>query len=176
MHTLRTLAAGAVFWIFAETTIASPLELNIIPTPKIGNRSMVNPAFCGFEDDRLSMIVKEMGKDTLTQDFCSSYGKAKYSFAYGGKEKYILLESYSGRGPNATTTWLTVYRVDGALFELLNIPISWATGPASRFTYSYTSKIYNGGGIYIQLKGINIGVSECCVPSRSNEEIRLNYR
>jgi hypothetical protein len=128
----------------------------------------------GFAEDALSLIVSDHGKVVGSDQFCSAYGKAKTStFQDRAKTTYVLVESGEGRGTNATTRFLTLYRLYPSLFEIMRIPLSWGTGPTERFTYSYRLESQHVSGLRILLNGKSDPGNQCCVPSKPDLTIDI---
>ena len=136
----------------------------------------------GFAEDALSLTVSDHGKQIASSIFCSSYGKAAARVIIdksGGR--FVLLSDSEGRGTNAWTDYLELDRIQKPdLLEVLRVPLSWATGPDRRFTYSYVIELPRSGGIRIRLKGQNSGEAvpnmDCCVPDQNSLMIDVSGR
>lgn len=165
--------------VMASSARAVPL-VSIEPALPESGWSPAAACSSGFAEDDLTLRVSEKGKQVASTNFCSSYGKAKaHVITDKTGQTFILLEYSEGRGPNATTGYLALERLPD-LLEVLRIPLSWATGPAERFTYSYVTELPASGGVRIILKGRNSGLRpsrpglECCVPRASYRTIDVS--
>lgn len=128
----------------------------------------------GFAQDEVSLIVSDHGKTLGKDEFCSAYGEATTSVVQDmAKATYIIVEYAEGRGTNATTKFLSLYRLYPSLIEMIRIPISWGTGPTQRFTYSYRIKSQGVRGLRILFNGKADPGSQCCVPSRTDLTIDI---
>lgn len=136
----------------------------------------------GFAEDELTLSISDHGKQVASNVFCSSYGREAAARVVTDKsgQTFILLEYSEGRGPNATTHYLELDRLHPEFLEVLRVPLSWATSPTQRFTYSYVIKLSTSGGIRIYLKGRNLGQPspdpklDCCVPHERNLTIDVS--
>ncbi len=128
-----------------------------------------NPADCDPADDAVRLVVSEGGRALAHHDFCASYGLARASMAVdGASRRFVLLESGEGRGTNAVTDYLRVYRlgVDARLMEVLRTPLAWGVGSVKRFVYRYKASPAADGGLRIDLQGaLDAGddAAWCCV-------------
>ena len=105
----------------------------------------------GFSEDRLILNIK-INKEEITDEFCSSYGKADAKIikdTHG--ENYPTLKFGQGRGTNATSEYLSVYKINKNLIEYARIPISEGAGPMSRWYYDYKITKPKHGGLIISL-------------------------
>ena len=82
--------------------------------------------------------------------FCSSYAKASVLIEQDALGAYFVLLRYGkGRGTNARSEYLAVYRLDRNLIEFVSIPISAPASGFSRWEYKYTvSKPPTGGLVF----------------------------
>ncbi len=106
-----------------------------------------NKDYCdGFPDDDLRLTIKR-GKEVIEDTFCSSYGKADAFVVTDRKGgDFLLLRFGEGRGTNAVSEYLSVFRISKKLVEYARIPISSAAGFTSRWEYDYKiEKPYDGG-------------------------------
>ena len=122
----------------------------------------------------MKIEVRDGAKVLGQLDFCSSYGKADAKIVTDSRERaYLALEYGDGHGPNAVTTYLSVYDVGSDLIELIRIPTSWPVGPTQRFYYSYEFKA-EPAGLQIELIGADVAGAECCVPEDKIRTIELD--
>jgi hypothetical protein len=149
----------------ANSSAFADLKATIVPRWTASQPLTPNHTGCLFADDAVAVVVSDGGKGTIEEDLCSSYGRATARIVVDGKaRKYVLVEYHEGRGPNATTGYLTVYRLAGEMREVARIPLSWATGPAQRFTYKFKVATDELGGLRISLRDTAPTSSECCIP------------
>lgn len=118
-----------------------------------GRLREVGSAFCGdFPGDALTLIVAKAGKTIEEHPFCSSYGKASATIvmdAHG--TNYILLDFGIGRGTNAVTEYLDVFKLRKDMIEFAQIPLSQGAGPVSRWNYDYEVLAPSSGGLTLVL-------------------------
>lgn len=137
--------------------------------------SVLNRTGCDFIEDAMILVVTDDGKELVHEDFCSSYGKAAAKVASDKRGRtYVLLDYSEGRGTNATTEYLSVYRLTPNLPAVMRIPISWAVGMTQRFVYEYEAKPDESGGLLIVLRGKAETGSECCLPPEKLETIHID--
>jgi hypothetical protein len=159
----------------------TPLAAHAAPKAVLVSRLPPNqtagPNFtgCDFADDAMSLMITDDGKELASEDFCSSFGKAKASMVVDRRSRnYALLEYTEGRAPNSVVTYLMVFRVAADLVSVVRIPLSWGTGPTQRFIYVYESGSDESGGLSITLRGSGEAGSDCCVPPEKVETIRID--
>jgi len=142
---------------FSVLIIVCLVSINAFAAPtarivNVGNDSALE--YCGiFKEDDLNLIISDSGKDIASYRFCSSYGGAEVQIIRDKRNvDYVLLRHKEGRGTNATTEYLSVFRPDmskphGDLVELMRVPISAGANMTSRWHYDY--KVYRPkmGGI-----------------------------
>lgn len=142
-----------------------------------------NPADCDPASDAVRLVVSEGGRELTHHDFCASYGLARASTAVDGAGRcFVLLESGEGRGTNAVTDYLRVYRleVDSRLMDVLRTPLAWGVGSVKRFVYRYKVSPVAGGGLRIDLQGaVDEGKDApwCCVgvPRERHRTITIEH-
>ena len=103
----------------------------------------------GFSEDRLILTIK-INKEEIKDEFCSSYGKADAKIikdAHG--DNFLILKFSKGRGTNATSDYISVYRIDKYLLEYAKMPISAPAGPSSRWYYDYKVAKPKQGGLIL---------------------------
>jgi hypothetical protein len=123
-----------------------------IATIESGPGHLKHAALCQFEDDSMTLIVNEDGKELARHYFCSSYGKASARIIQDASgESFVLLTYGEGRGTNATTEYLAVYPVAKDLVEYARIPVSAGAGPLSRWHYDSRVEKPERGGIRLVL-------------------------
>lgn len=128
-----------------------PIAANAEPVTKIISDTSGCPINYPFkEEDSLKVVVEDRGKILASKSFCSSYGKATAKIEKDAKGDYFLLLLYGvGRGTNARSEYLSVYKVNANLIEHCTIPISSGAGPQSVWLYNYQiSKPLSGGLIF----------------------------
>jgi hypothetical protein len=159
----------------------TPLAAHAAPKAVLVSRMPPNqpsgPNFtgCDFADDAMSLVITDDGKQLASEDFCSSFGKAKASMVVDQRGRnYVLLEYTEGRAPNATATYLMVFRLATDLVPVVRIPLSWGTGPTQRFTYAYDTASDQAGGLQITLRGTGEAGSDCCVPPEKVQTIHID--
>ncbi|MBI2990977.1 MAG: hypothetical protein HYY47_02390 [Deltaproteobacteria bacterium] len=116
---------------------------------------MINgPAnLCGFSEDSRSLIVSNESKTITKYDFCSSYGTGSAAVAADARgRQYVLLKYLEGRGTNATTEYLAIFKIAPELFEYVRVPIASGAGPTSRWEYAYSIDTPPKGGLRIVFK------------------------
>ncbi len=134
-----------------------------------------NHTGCDFVEDAMLLVIVDGGKELGREDFCAAYGRAKTEVVTDGRgQRYVLVEFGQGRGTNATTTYLSVYRLAINLLEIMRIPLSWSTGPTQRFTYKYTVGSDQLRGLQITLHGTHAMGSVCCLPPEEVQTIRID--
>lgn len=175
------LAFALLISVTGSRASAAP-QVSIAPTLPFSMYSTHIDNCGGFAEDELTLTVSEHGKLVARNVFCSSYGREASARVVIDKsgQSFILLEYSEGRGPNATTHYLELERLQPDLLEVLQVPLSWATSPTQRFTYSYSIEIPGSGGIRIHLKGQILGQPwpdlrlNCCVPNARNLTIDIS--
>ena len=109
---------------------------------------------CAYGDDAMQLSVEQRGRTTARLRFCSSYAHARADLVRDRKaRRYLLLEAQSGRGTNVARRYLTLYRIDAEVTELLRTPLSWPTGPDQRFGYRYRVEPDGAAGLRLRLRG-----------------------
>jgi hypothetical protein len=131
-----------------------PIISNAAPTTEIveDQHKYGCPGNYPFPEDNLKLLVQD-GKAVLAElPFCSSYGKASALIeqdALGAN--FVLLRYGQGRGTNATSEYLAVYRLGHNLIEYARIPISAPASGFSRWEYKYTVSKPPAGGLIFHL-------------------------
>lgn len=104
----------------------------------------------GFSEDSLVLRIKD-GTEEITYEFCSSYGKASAEIIKDAlSSNFIVLKFGEGRGTNAVSEYLTVYRIHNkplGFDEYVRIPVSAGAVPAWRWYYDYNITRPDSGGI-----------------------------
>lgn len=107
-----------------------------------------DPNGCGFWGDSLTLSVTDDDKKTLDKDYCSSYGRGSATIVQDvNQTNYVFLTWSEGHGTNATTDYLTIYKLTNSLIERTRITISEGAGPTSRWNYKYTIEKPSDGGL-----------------------------
>jgi hypothetical protein len=131
--------------------LAFSAEPQVTITPKWFDLNPAAKECGGFSEDSLILTIK-INKEEIKDEFCSSYGKADAKIikdAHG--DSYLILKFAQGRGTNATSDYLSVYRIDKNLIEYVRIPISEGAGPMSRWYYDYKIEKPKQGGLIISV-------------------------
>ena len=104
----------------------------------------------GFSEDSLVLTIKSK-KAEITREFCSSYGKADAKLIKDARGTYFLvLKTAIGRGTHVTTEYLTVYRIERSLEELVRFPVYKPAGFFTNCYYDYEiEKPQNGGLLFL---------------------------
>jgi len=137
-----------------------------------------DPNHCGFRGDSLTLSIVDEGKKLVHRNYCSAYGKgAAEVFTDRNGRIYVILEHAEGHGTNATTEYVTIYRLIAAnLDEIIRVPVSWGTGPTSRATYSYRAEDVESGGLKLTMWRTDNGGEECCVLPEKTQVIMIDAR
>ena len=159
--------------LVAVTSVASP-TVSVKPAAT----DAAARTWCRFADDALTVEVRDGSTLLSAYSFCSSYGKASADLAVDVRGRSYLLLNYSqGRGPNATSGYLSVFRVAFEMVEYVRVPISSATGPTSRWEYQYTVTTPRQGGLQLTF---NLHLSPpdakgiCCEPADVTRTIAID--
>lgn len=131
-------------------SVLLPLTATAEPSVKIISDTAGCPKNYPFKEDKLKVIVQDGEKLLASKTFCSSYGEATAVIEKDAKGFYFLLLRYGiGRGTNAKSEYLAVYKVNRFLIEHCSIPISAPAGLQSDWQYNYqVSKPASGGLIF----------------------------
>ncbi|MDA8084100.1 MAG: hypothetical protein M0024_10630 [Nitrospiraceae bacterium] len=131
--------------------LAASAEPRVTITPKWSDLITESKECGGFSEDMLVLTIKRNGEE-IVNEFCSSYGKADATIIKDNTgHDYLILKFAQGRGTNATSEFLSLYRIDNNFIEYVRIPISAAAGPMSRWYYDYRVEKPKQGGLLILL-------------------------
>lgn len=138
---------------------------------------------CDHWGDANALTVNDGAGAPVIFEFCSSYGIGDAAHMMDARGRhYVVLEHATGRGTNAVTRYLTVFRFDNReLTEAFRMPIENPIGLQSRFKYSYILRKARRGGIDIVLRGAPMGRAAegledavCCVPPDRTRVVRID--
>ena len=106
-----------------------------------------------FQEDKLKVVISEANKILAEKSFCSSYGGAEAFIEKDATGIHFLLLRYGeGRGTNARSEFLSIYKIGRNLVEHVRIPISEpAAPPGGRWQYEYQILKPSSGGLRISL-------------------------
>lgn len=105
----------------------------------------------GFSEDSLVLKIKDNEKEVI-HEFCSSYGQADAKIVRDAKkDSFLILKFSQGRGTNAWSDYISIYRLDKNLIEYVRIPVSEGAGLSSRWYYDYEIEKPKQGGLKITL-------------------------
>ena len=139
----------AILWTYSSVAFSGEPRVTI--TPKWLDLNPETKECDGFSEDRLILRIKLNGEE-ITDEFCSSYGKADAQIIRDVRgDNFLILRFGQGRGTNATSEYLSVYRIAKNLIEHVRIPISEGAGQTSRWYYDYKIEKPKHGGLIITL-------------------------
>ena len=142
----------ALILVFSLALAFSSAHGAPVATVVNGPVSLRGVALCKFEDDGMTLIVSDAGKDVTKHYFCSSYGKALALLVTDSRGKsYVFLRYGEGRGTNAVEEYLIVFSLARELVEYVRTPLSAGAGPTSRWSYDYRVEKPASGGIRLVL-------------------------
>ena len=138
----------ALLVLGSGSAAAESYSIAIEPSAEESLRS----SYCPFADDDQTLLIYD-GKNVLSRHrFCTSYGKAEVKVINDAKgTPYVLLRYGQGRGTNAVTEYLSVFRVAKNLVEYVRTPISSAADVSARWEFSYSVSSPPDGGLRIAL-------------------------
>jgi len=132
-------------------------------------------------EDSMLLTVSEEGKPPIVLRVCASYGGGKAEIFSDKKGRnYVLFKYGVGRGTNAMDDYLRIYRLDGAnLFKIMDIQLSWKTGPYDRFLYDHEVRSAATMGLEISLRDSARGIppwppGDCCIPTERTRTIWID--
>lgn len=151
MSKMRQISAIINALLLFYAAVAFPAEPRITISPKWPQLNVESRECGGFSDDSLILKIKDNGKEII-HEFCSSYGKADAKITKDALgDNFLILKCGHGRGTNAVSEYLSVFRLDKNLIEYVRIPISEGAGPNSRWYYDYEIERPKEGGLIITL-------------------------
>lgn len=105
-----------------------------------------------WKEHRLKIVVSDGNKLLAEKAICSSYGAADVVVEKDAKGIYFLLLQYGeGRGTNARSEFLSIYKLGRNLIEHVRIPISEPASSSGKWYYDYRISKPKSGGLLITL-------------------------
>lgn len=180
--TLMLFSIGIGLAIRGAPQMASPPEpdLDIVIEPLDGVFSEERQqALCAFDADFVTLYLRDTKNvQRVRHNFCSAYQRAKAKLIRDGRGRnYVFLEHGEGRGTNATTYFLSVFRVvDDQLRLVTKTEIGWAIDSQAGFSYAYVVHPTRSGGLELIFQGEPSGklVHPCCIPLEWNRVVRID--
>jgi len=130
--------------------IALSAEPQVTISPKWSDLNPAAKECSGFSEDSRILRVKTNGREII-HEFCSSYGKAEAHIIRDSKgDNFLILRFGQGRGTNATSEYLSVYKIEKHLEEYARILVSEPAG-RSRCYYDYKIERPTRGGLIFLL-------------------------
>lgn len=171
--------AHAQRWVAVLPMLALCLGSSSVAAPvakvESGPGRLKGTSLCQFEDDSMTLIVTDDGRELTRLYFCSSYGKAGARIVQDTRgESYVLLTYGEGRGTNAVMEYLAVFRLAKDLSEYVRIPVSAGAGPLSRWYYDIRVGIPERGGIRLVLTLRVEGEDAIWLPTETTRVIELD--
>ena len=179
---MNPTASAIVAGFFVAVTATAQAAPQAIVKPRFSSleaqKSPNNNACGGFPEDAMTLVMMDGGKKLADLDFCSAYQRSKVKTVTTRRgHTFAVVEAGYGHGTNATINRLIIYRLQSwGLDEVLRFPISWGTGsPRGWFTYKYSVREDQSGGLEISLKGRRAAADDhCCVPPEKTQTIRID--
>jgi len=143
-----------IFTVLLVALVLIPLTANAAPISIISEdyNKYGCPGDYPFTEDNLKLVVQDGNVVLAERSFCSSYGKASALIEQDALGAYFVLLRYGqGRGTNARSEYLAVYKLDHNLIEYIRIPISAPASGASRWEYKYKISKPQAGGLLFHL-------------------------
>ncbi|SRR5579883_482718 len=111
-----------------------------------------DPNGCGFRGDGEVLTITDGNRVLLTKNYCSAYGKSEAQIISDALARNDVLVTHSeGHGTNASTDYLTVYRLTDRLIKRTRITISEGVGISARWFYDYKVETPEHGGLKLVL-------------------------
>jgi hypothetical protein len=105
-----------------------------------------------WKEHRLKIVVSDGNKLLAEKAICSSYGAAEVVVEKDAKGIFFFLLKYGeGRGTNARSEFLSVYKLGRNLIEHVRIPISEPASSSGKWHYGYRVSKPQSGGLVISL-------------------------
>jgi hypothetical protein len=105
-----------------------------------------------WKEHRLKIVVSDANKLLAEKAICSSYGEAEVVVEKDAKGIYFLLLKYGeGRGTNARSEFLSIYKLGHNLIEHVRIPISEPASSSGKWRYDYRVSKPKSGGLLVSL-------------------------
>ena len=161
----------ALFLFSAGLAFSAGLSVSI--SPKWPNFNPDAKECGGFSDDSLILKINKGGNE-IAHEFCSSYGEAEAKIVQDAhSDNFLFLKFGQGRGTNARSEYLSIYRVDNNLIEYVRIPLSEGAGPSSRWYYDYKIEKPKQGGLIITLRLRIKGLDAEWFPKEKKRRIQI---
>lgn len=168
-------------WITVPSAAAVTLSLAVasafgapVATVANGPGNIRGVALCQFDDDSMTLVLTEGGKEIARRYFCSSYGKSTADVVTDARGiSYVLLRYGEGRGTNATQEYLEVFGIGKDLIEYVRTPVSAGAGALSRWYYDHRIETPKGGGIRLILTRRVDGEDALWVPAEKTRVIEV---
>ncbi len=127
--------------------VAFSAEPQVTIEPKWTELKSATRGCDGFPEDNLILKIR-INKKEITDEFCSSYGKADAKIIKDAQRvNFLMLKTAQGRGTHVTAEYLTVYRIEDSLEELARFPAFEPVGRLSGIYYNYEVKKPKNGGL-----------------------------
>lgn len=152
-HNVMLPRITAPLFSFLVVALAPVLALSA-PIAKIvtDENGLGCPRSYPFKEDNLKIVVTEENKTLSEKAICSSYGDAFVAVEKDTKGIYFLLVRYGqGRGTNARSEFLSIYKLGHNLIEHVRIPISEPASSTGRWSYDYRISKPTSGGLLVTL-------------------------
>ena len=135
----------------AGTIRATADEVRRGPLTVAVSEEAADPLDCGFTGDARVLNVRYGARPVDSVSFCSAYGVSRVRHVIDTLgDHYFLLVHGEGHGTNATSEYLTVYRLGGTVLdERARWLIREGAGPTALSSYAYSVTTPPGGGIVV---------------------------
>jgi len=171
---MKTIIIIIAVWLsFSGIVFSAEPEVTI--SPKWHDLNLDAKECEGFSEDSLILKIK-INKTEITNEFCSSYGRADAKIIKDVRGvNFLLLKTASGRGTHVTSEYLTVYRINTDLQELARFPVFEPLGRFSGGYYDYKIKKPKKGGLLFLITVRIEGVAEDAewLPKEKNRIIQI---
>jgi hypothetical protein len=168
----KILSITIVVFLFCTGTGFSA-EPTVTISPKWHDLNPGTKECGGFSEDSLTLKIKDNEKE-ITHEFCSSYGKADAKITKDAVgDNFLILKFGQGRGTNATSEYLSVYKIEENLIEYARIPISAGAGSMSRWYYDDKIEKPKQGGLIISLSLRIVGSGAEWYPKEKKRTIQI---
>ncbi len=127
--------------VFGWTCGAANLSVKIEPSNQKVDES-------SFEEDQLDLVLRS-GTNVMDRVYLySSYGMANAKLITDARGKhYVLVRHGRGRGTHVREEFLTVFKANRRLHEVVRFPMNGPAGDTSDWEYAYTLKRPKTGGL-----------------------------
>lgn len=143
---------GVIITIFLTLSgQAFSADSNVTIKPKWSDINPDAKECGGFSEDSLILTINISRKE-LIHEFCSSYGNADAKIIRDESgSNFLVLKFAQGRGTNATSEYLSVYKIEKHLEEYARILVSEPAGRLSHSYYDYKIEKRKSGGLMFVL-------------------------